>query len=191
MTRLRSLPSVAPTGSSDWRRMAVAVRRSVARPPVALASGLAGLAYLSLFALPGNLAAIRVVLASDLPVARKLTSVVAFYPPYSPLYGPIDTVLIAGLAVLVAANVAVLIHRVGTDRTPESGGPTGVAMLGGVLGAGCGACGSLIVPVAGVSAAVAVLPLGGLELTLASVVLLVFVLSSSSRHCAFDAAGCS
>lgn len=186
MTPIRSVIATAPTGPRDFYRMTRAVYNATVRPPVALAAGVAGFTYLSLFALPGNLAAIQVVVTSSLPLPRKVHALIALYPPFSPLYTPLDAVVIGCLVVLVAANVAVLAHLASADQAAESGGVTGVGMVGGILGAGCAACGSLIVPIAGVSATVAAMPLGGLELSIASGAVLLVVLSASSQRCEFD-----
>lgn len=181
MNRLLRLYQAAPTRVPEWRRMAVAVGDAVTTPAGALAAVVSGIAYVSLFALPGNLSTLSVLLTSSLPVGRKATVLLGVYPPFSPVYSLVDTAFIALLGALVGANAAVLVQLRQTRQSGETGTATGIGVVGGILGSGCAACGSVVVPLAGVSTAVAALPLGGLELSIGSAVGLILVLSFATE----------
>lgn len=181
---VRGVLRATPTRRADWTRMWRAVSRAVRRPAGAGAALLGGVAYLSLFALPGNLAYVRLVVASSLPPHRTVTAVAALYPPFSPRFTALDATLVFVTCALVAANAAVLARAAVAGTGLEAGSGSALGAAGSLLGSGCAVCGSVVVPVAGLGAAVAALPLGGLELSLVSVAVLVLALAAASRPAA-------
>lgn len=187
MRRLAAIVESLPTTVSSWRRMWVTVRRATTTPAGGAAAVVSAVTYLSLFALPGNLGPLARLLTSSLAVPRKVDVLLSVYPPFSTRYSLVDSWFILLLTGLVAANVAVLVHRRRLRTGGEAGSGTAVGLVGGVLGTGCGACGSLLVPLAGISTAVAVLPFGGVEVLVASGLILVVALSSGTQACALDA----
>lgn len=183
MTLRRTVARSIPTRPADWRGVVRVAARSLGSARGAIVALVGGVLYLSLFVLPGNVGAMRRILTSSLPLGRKVTALAGYLPPFSPLYAPIDAALVLILALLVGVNLAVFAHLAGRSGRAGTGGATGVGVVGGVLGAGCGVCGSALAPVVGVSVSTSVLPFGGTVLSIASVVLLVLVLSLAAGSC--------
>jgi len=154
----------APTTRRAWRGIGTALARAGRRPP-ATAAGVAGfLAVLTAVALPGRLGFVATVATGDLAAGRKLTAVLALYPPWSVRHSAVEGVLLVVVAGLVGANLAVLTAGLLRRRARSVDG--GGSVVGGglaVLGAGCSACGGAAVPLLGLGSA-ALLPFGGTEL---------------------------
>lgn len=178
---MRGVGRAVPTRTADWRRMGRAVAASVRHPAGATAALVVGPVYLSVFALPGNLGFVELVLTGSLPVARKVVAIVELYPPLSPTYGLVDTVLVFLTCGLVAANVSVA-ARTAAAGGVEAGSGSVLGAVGGVLGSGCAACGSALAPLLGAGTVAAVLPFGGVGLTVVSIGALLLVLSWTSRN---------
>lgn len=177
------------------KNLRAALKLVFARPPyMALAGALAMLAFLLAVWFP-NLGLIGEVWGSSAPLTVKLGIAIS-------LLGGIGTnftVLAAGytvaIAVLFGMTMAMIFYSFKQRRVAPAGqtiavGAGGVAS--GVIGAGCAACGSLVLgavlPSLGVAGALAALPLGGEEFGILSVALLFVSLIFISRNIAEPAA---
>jgi hypothetical protein len=169
-----------PTRRRDWRLLARTVRLVVGIPTYAAVAVVGAAVGLTTFVAGENPELVRFALTGSLPVADRATILVELYPFVGTSYGPLRGALLLVVAALVGVDLAMLAyqfreHGVGAE---EGAAGTAGAVLG-ALGAGCGACGAVLVTgllsLFGATGALTLLPLDGLELTLAA--LLVLVLS--------------
>lgn len=136
-------------------------------------------ASLTAFVLSQNPALVTdLILGGPLPIADRLVLVREQYPFLGTNYGTLAGVALLVVAALVGVNLALVAYHVREHGLSASGsGGSAVGIVLGVLGAGCAACGSAILPgvlsLFGASGAVFLLPLDGLELSLLAVATLL------------------
>ena len=94
------------------------------------------------------------------------------------------------ISILFGFNIAVILHKFKLkNKIAKEGSLSGSGVLAGAFGAGCPVCGSLLLPLIGISGGLAALPFRGLELkALALLLMLVstyFVLKGYNKceHC--------
>lgn len=130
---------------------------------------------------------IDVVLAGDVPVAGKLRFLWSSLGAIGTNFTTAQASLLVLIAVLFGLNAAVALHTVRQHLRRRSGAGLGLAgIIAGLVGAGCSACGAVVLAAllgAGTTAAVIrVLPLHGLEFSLAAVLLLTGALLVTARQ---------
>lgn len=171
-----------PTTVGDWRVTARTIRLVLTIPQYAVLSIGFGVVGLSVFVLSRNLQLVRqVVLGGTLPLDARLRVLVELYPGVGTAYTAVQSVALVATAVLIGVNLAVVAYHVREHEVSLSGGSgslSGVVL--GTLGAGCAACGSAVLAgllsFFGAAGALLLLPLDGLEFTLAALVVLVLSL---------------
>ncbi len=112
-----------------------------------------------------------------LPLSEKVDVLMLFALAPTTTMTPVQVLLASLLATLAGINMA-LVSQVYLMRTTcHAGIGGGAGMLGGILGAGCSSCGAVVLsvflPFTAALGIVALLPLKGMEFTLAAIVLLV------------------
>jgi hypothetical protein len=167
-----------PTRRRDWRLLARTVRLVLGIPTyagVALAGALAGL---TTFVASQNPDLVWFALTGPGTLGNRVDIVVGLYPYLGTSYGAYSDPLLYVLAALIGVDVAMLAYHVrehGLEAEESATGTVGVAL--GVLGAGCGACGTVLLTgllsLFGATGVLTLLPLEGLELTLVALVVLV------------------
>ena len=144
-------------------------------PAYALLAVVAAALALTVFVLSQNLPLVGdVLVGGSLPLRTRVTIFVGLFLAFEPA----TTLLLLVVAALTGVDVALVAYHLREHRVSASeGGGSVVAVVLGTLGAGCAACGSVLL--AGVLAAVGagglltLLPLEGLEFSLLALVALV------------------
>ena len=165
------------------------------RSPLALATAIAAAGGLLVFSiwLP-NLGLIwQVAVRSHLSIAARLRFLWDSLGALATNFTPLEAALTVAVGVLFGLTVAVTVRTLRTRTAPGSGGGLGVAGAAvGLLGVGCSSCGAVLLSSlvgAGASASfVATLPLHGLELPIASLLLLGAALLLTAASAARSAA---
>lgn len=167
-----------PTRRRDWRLLVRTVRLVLGVPTyagVALAGSVLGL---TLFAAGQNPDLVRFALAGPIEAADRLTVLLDLYPFVGPVYGTLEGAVLLVVAALVGVDLAMVAYHLREhDLSAREGasGTAGVAL--GVLGAGCGACGTVLLSgllsLVGAAGALTLLPLEGLEIALLAAGVLV------------------
>jgi len=167
-----------PTRARDWRLMG-RTTRLVLTVPVYAAVGVAGaVAGLTLFVASLSPDLVGFALTGPLTIESRLRLLVNLYPFAGTEYGILDGSLLVVVAALFGANLALLAYHLREhDLSAREGSGSAVGLVLGVLGAGCAACGTVVlagvVSLFGVSVSLTVLPLEGLEFTLLALLALV------------------
>ncbi|MHB9286852.1 hypothetical protein ACKVMT_07400 [Halobacteriales archaeon Cl-PHB] len=186
-----------PTDGDDWRVVGRTTRTVLGKPAYALLALLCAGAGLTLLVFTQNTALLfDVILNGSLTTDARLTILAQQYPFLGPVYGPLTGGLLVVTAALFGLNLAILVFHLVRDRaamTGSSGSLLGITF--GTLGAGCAACGSVllsgVLSLFGVTGVLALLPLEGLEfalLALVTLVLSVYWLSESLQQAGVE--GC-
>lgn len=166
-----------PTRADDWRLMGRTVRLVVTIPAYGLLAVAAAAVGLTLFVLSLSPDLFAYLVVGDLPAAARAKILVNLYPFLGTEYGPLDGGVLVAVAALFGANVTLLIYHLREhDLSGRQGSGSVLGLVFGVLGAGCAACGTVVL--AGVlslfgATTLAFLPLEGLEFTLLALVALV------------------
>lgn len=175
------------------------VRNVLRRPPYAVVAflGVTGTVVLSELAL--NPALTRdVLLNGSISPTSRVRVLLALL-----LGGPFDVLADGGfllVSLLTGLVFALTAYRVrvltAAERNPAAGASTGIGVFAAVLGGGCAGCGSALLAGvfgAGVAGGVAILPLGGTEIVVGSVCLLLlsiyWLTSSITGTCSIDENG--
>lgn len=176
-----------PTHGRDWRLMALVVRLVLAVPAYAVLAVVLSAVALTLFVLPLNLALVGdVVLGGTYPLATRLEVLFALYPFVGSDFGPVQGLVLLLTAVLVGVNATVAVYHLRNHaaRVREGAGSVAGAVLA-TLGAGCAACGSALaaglLALLGVTGALTLLPLEGLEFALLALAVVVLSLHWLAR----------
>ncbi len=199
MTSVRSvLPSrpPLPTSVDDWRVVGRTTVTVLTSPAYALLAVLSAGAALTLLVFAQNVALLfDVILNGSIATHARFTILVAQYPFLGPVWNPLAALVMVLTAALFGLNLAILAFHLCRHRpslTGSSGSLLGVAF--GTVGAGCAACGSALLTgifsLFGVTGALTLLPLDGLEfalLALGTLVLSVYWLSESLRRAGVEA----
>lgn len=178
------MPPTTPQESA--RRLGRAVQLTsattvqvVRHPGYAVLSLVASFAALSVFVLAQNHALfLDLILRGPLPLADRLVILVDLYPFIGPGFTHVVGGLLVVAAVLFGLNITMLAFLVRRQRHASARASTGstAGLVFGTVGAGCAACGVLILPsllgLAGATAMLSVLPLEGGEILLIAIVAL-------------------
>ncbi|PSP78098.1 hypothetical protein BRC81_08605 [Halobacteriales archaeon QS_1_68_20] len=167
-----------PTRAADWRLVARTVRLVVGIPRYAALAVLAAVASLTAFSVSQNPDLGWFALTGPLALGDRVTILLELYPFLGTVFPPEVGVVLLGVAALVGVDVALLAYHLA--RRGASARSSGGSLLGvvfGVLGAGCAACGSVVLAgvlsLVGGAGALTALPLDGLEFALVGTVPLV------------------
>ncbi|SDM46306.1 hypothetical protein SAMN04487949_1748 [Halogranum gelatinilyticum] len=160
-----------PTSRDDWRLTARTARLVLTIPTYAVVALLTGIVALSVFVLTQNLALVGdVVLNGTIPLANRLRVLFGQYPFLGGAFTPTTAVAIVAIAALVGVDIAMVVYHFrehGVSPRESSGSAVGVLL--GTLGAGCAACGSVLLAglfsLVGASGLLLLLPFDGLEFT--------------------------
>lgn len=173
-------PSIRlPTRARDWQRMGRTVRLVLGDPSYALLAVLVAVGSLSAFVISRNLPLfVDVVVFGEGPLPSRLVVLIELYPSIGPAYTVPASVLLIATAGLVGVDVALIAYHLrsrGLAVREGSGGVAGVVL--GTLGAGCATCGTAVLAglasLVGAGSMLTLLPLEGLEFTVAALVALV------------------
>lgn len=169
-----------PTGFQDVRLMLRTIRLVLSIPAYAVFAVLTAWISLTLFALSQNLTLVRdLIIGGSLPLSDRLVLLREQYPFLGTNYSTIDGAALLLVVALVGANLALVVYHVREHDLSASGsGGSLVGVALGVIGAGCAACGSVlligVLSLFGASGLILLFPYDGLELSvLASVALLL------------------
>lgn len=174
MTRIRF-----PTRAADWRLVGRTVRLVLGGPAYAAVAVLAALGALTGFVVSQNLALVGdVVVGGALPPWNRLAVLLGLYPFLGTSFSAPAGVALLLVAGLVGVDIALVAYHVREHGVSLQAGGTGFAgTVFGVLGAGCAACGPVVLvgllSFVGATGALTLLPLDGLEFTLLSAVALL------------------
>lgn len=167
-----------PTRRRDWRLLGRTVRLVLGIPTYAGVAVVGALAGLTTFVAGENPDLVWFALTGPLAAGDRVTVLVELYPFVGTSYEPLRGGLLLVVAALVGVDVAMLAYHLrehGLSAEEGAAGTLGAVL--GALGAGCGACGAVLVTgvlsLFGAAGVLTLLPLDGLELTLAALVVLV------------------
>jgi hypothetical protein len=167
-----------PTRAGDWRLLGRTLRLVLSIPVYAVLAVLAGLAALSLFVLSQNVALVSFALSGRVGIEGGLTILLELYPFVGGSYTTLQGVGLMVLAALTGVDVAFVVYHVREHGiTAREGGGSAVAVVLGMLGAGCAACGSAVLvgllSLFGATGVLTLLPFEGQGLTALAAVALV------------------
>lgn len=165
-----------PTTRADWRLTARTARLVVTIPAYALVSVVTALVTLSVFVLTQNPALVGdVIVGGNLPLATRFRVLVGLYPFLGTSFSVLTGLAIVAIAGLVGVDIAMVTYHFrehGVSARESSGSAIGVLL--GTLGAGCAACGSVILvglfSLVGASGFLLLLPFEGLEFSLLALI---------------------
>lgn len=186
-----------PTAASDWRLMGRTTRLVLGIPGYAAVGVVAAVLAVTGFVVSQNLALVSdVVVGGGLPLSNRIAVLAGLYPFLGTSYALPSALLLVLVAVLIGADIALVAYHLREHglSAPESGGSVVGVMLG-VLGAGCAACGSVVLAgvlsLVGVTGALTLLPFEGIEfavLALLALVLSIYWMADGMRGGEID--GC-
>lgn len=170
------------TFSQNPVRLVIEAGREVLRRPayLLLAGAIALLVLAATLWLPNYRLLGAVFTTPGVALAVKLQLLVGLLGGLASNYGAVAAVTIATMPVLFGVDIAMIVYFARQRRTRLARGEIAASMGGAASGAiavGCAACGSfLLLPILsflGAAGAIALLPLGGAELGLVSIALLL------------------
>lgn len=180
-----------PTDAAAVRLVSGTLRTVLTGPGYAALAALGSFVGLSVFVLSQNVVLVRdLVVGGPLPLRDRLEIMVALYPFVGTAYRRPTAAVLVATAVLFGLNLAVLAYHLRhADLSLRGGSGSALGVLLGTMGAGCAACGSVVVSgvfsLFGVTGALALLPLDGLEfalLALVSLSLSIYWLADGMRR---------
>lgn len=174
----------------------VALGRVFSRPSYLLLAGGVAIPVFLLAVWFPNFGLISEVFAdSSAPLSTKFGIALSLLGGIGTNFGLLSAGYTIAIAVLFGLTVAMIVYSIRQRRIAAAGRSIALgsgAMLSGVLGVGCAACGSLIMgivlPSLGATGALAALPLNGEEFGILSVALLVVSLFLVSKSIAESSA---
>ena len=174
------------------KNVRVAFAQVFAQPPyLAFSSALAIVAFLLAVWLPNLPLLGKVFFEPETPLAAKLGSALSLLGGLGTNLDPLTAGSTIVIAILFGVSAAMIVYLLKQKRAAAAGQNIAIgsgAMASGAIGIGCAACGSLIlggvVPFFGISGALALLPLNGVEFSLLSIALLIVSLLLISRNIA-------
>ena len=168
-----------PTRRRDWRLMARTTRLVLSGPAYAALAVVAGLVALTVFVLAQNLTfALDVAVRLPLAPADRVTALLGLFPFLGTSFDATTGFVLVLAAALVGVDVALVVYHLREHGLGAREGGSGLlGVLFATLGAGCAACGPVVLAgllsLFGVAGALTLLPLEGLELVLVAVAALV------------------
>lgn len=185
-----------PTRRADWRLMVRTVRLVVTIPRYAALAVLAAAISLTAVSFSLNPDLAWFALTGPLDPGDRLTIVLELYPFVGTVFPALEGGVLVAVSALVGVDVALVAYhfaRHGVDVQSSGSGLVGAVL--GVLGAGCAACGTVLLAglfsLVGGSGLLLLFPLEGLEIALLAVVplsLSVFWIADGMRG--GEIAGC-
>lgn len=168
-----------PTRTRDWRLMARTGRLVLTIPAYAVLALVAGLLSLALFSLSQNYRLVLdLVIGGSLPPENRLNILLGLFPFLGTSFSFEAEVLLTLIALLAGIDVALVVYHFREHRVSLSqGGGSALGVTLGLLGAGCAACGSVVLAglfsLLGVAGALTLLPFEGLEFSVLALLALV------------------
>lgn len=161
-----------PTDRRDARLVARALREVLSGPAYAALAAVTAVLALSTFVIAQNVPLfLDVIVGGGLPLWTRLELLVSLYPFVGPAFDALTGAMMILAAGLVGVNVAMLTYHLRRRRVTvrsSTGSFAGVVL--GTLGAGCAACGTVLLSgllsLFGAAGALALLPLEGAEFSL-------------------------
>lgn len=168
-----------PTSRADWRLTARTARLVLTIPTYALVGVSTAIGALSVFVLTQNPALVSdLVVGGSLPLDARLRILLGLYPFLGTSFSTLTGSAVVLIAALVGVDIAMVVYHFrehGVSARESSGSAVGVVL--GTLGAGCAACGSVLLAgllsLFGASGLLLLLPFEGLEFSLLALVPLV------------------
>jgi hypothetical protein len=167
-----------PTRRRDWRLMGRTVRLVLTIPAYAALALVASFLTLSVFSFSQNPDLAWFALSKPISVGRKVTILEGLYPFTGTVFSLEVSAMLVAIAALAGANVSMVTYhlfRHGLSAKTSGGSVVGVIL--GILGAGCAACGTVllagILSLFGATGLLTLLPLDGLEFSLLAGIALV------------------
>lgn len=156
------------------------------RPRYIAIAVLGALAMLSFAAWFPNFGLVGTILMSEkFSVAEKISFVFNSYSNLMTSFSAMGSTLTIATAVLLGVNVGMMVYYLSESRGRmklADGKMTFAGTIGGMLGVGCASCGSLILSMVGLSGAIALFPLRGLEFSIAAVLLLIASMAYTAKR---------
>ncbi|MFB6211938.1 MAG: hypothetical protein ABEI76_10405 [Halobacteriales archaeon] len=168
-----------PTRADDWRLMVRTARLVLSVPLYALLALISAVAAVTVFVLSQNIPLVQnVVIGGSLPLLARLQVLVGLYPFFGTSFPLEAELLLVAVGLLVGIDIAMVTYHLrehGIGARESGGSVVGVVL--GTLGAGCAACGSVVLAgvlsLVGAAGLLTLLPLDGLEFSLVALVALV------------------
>ncbi|MDZ7730091.1 MAG: hypothetical protein U5K37_02525 [Natrialbaceae archaeon] len=173
-----SLPPI-PRSRADARLVLRTVRLVLGQPGYAITGLITSALTLVALAISLNVALIMdVVIGGGLSLGQRLEIVALQLPFVGPAFTPVQGGLVLIISGLTGINLTLLVYHTREHGLSASGGSGSAAgVIVGVLGAGCAACGPVvlagILSLVGAAGIFTLLPWEGLEIATLSIVLLV------------------
>ncbi|WP_336359909.1 hypothetical protein [Haladaptatus sp. ZSTT2] len=168
-----------PTRGRDWRLMARTARLVVTIPLYAVVTFVGAFFGLTLFVFSLNPDLVGFALFSGtLPLENQLALLSGLYPFVSDSFDLLVGSILVLIALLFGVDIAMVTYHLREHDLSVRQGSSGVAgLVLGTLGAGCAACGSVLIvgllSLFGISVSLSFLPLDGLEFALLALVTLL------------------
>lgn len=179
-----------PTARNDWRLMGRTARLVLTIPVYAVVALLVSIVTLTAFVVSQNLTLVSdLIIGGSLPLADRVSILLELYPFVGTSFTVPQGLLLVAVAVLTGVDVAMVgYHFRRHGLSLSSGGGSALGVLLGTLGAGCAACGSVVLlgvlSLVGVQASLLFLPFDGLEFAIAALGMLtlsIFWLADGMR----------
>ncbi|MDY6765721.1 MAG: hypothetical protein SV377_08640 [Halobacteria archaeon] len=168
-----------PTRTNDWRLMFLTSRLVLTIPLYAVVAVVTALISLSFFVLSQNFELfVNVILFGDLSLSDRILVLSRQYPFIGGVYPPLEGGLLVIIATMFGIDLALLAYHFREHGVSvRSGSGSGLGLVLGALGAGCAACGTVILAgllsFFGVAGALTLLPFHGLEFSVLAVMVLL------------------
>jgi hypothetical protein len=169
-----------PTTMSDLKMTVRTVRLVISIPLYALLFMVAAVVGLSVFVLSQNIELVQtVVLGEYMTVEQRATVFSQLYPIIGTAYSPLKELFLLASAGLFGINLAMVVYHFREHQVNIHGGTSSVVgMVFGTLGAGCAACGSIVLTgllsFLGATSVLALLPFDGLSFSAFGLVVFLF-----------------
>lgn len=170
-----------PTKKNDIKTTVRVARLVLVMPRYTLVWLISSFIGLSIFVLSQNIELVQTILLSDyLTINQRVTVFSQLYPIVGTAFTPAKEVFLLTCSLLFGVNLAMAIYHIREHQSGvQSGAGSAIGMIFGTLGAGCAACGSVVLTgflsLIGATSALALLPFDGLSFS--ALALLVFLLS--------------
>lgn len=172
----------------NMKAISTALRMVFRNPRYGIGAGAIALVIFAVAAIFPNISLVLDILRSRISFGAKIEFLFSLIGGISASSGSLSATLTLIIAMLFGIVIAMTVYRL--KRNAKNGathafGLSFGALFAGTLGIGCAACGSLIgsalLPFIGATGALALLPLGGAEFSIASIALLLLSIVLISR----------
>ncbi|MFH5801529.1 hypothetical protein [Haladaptatus sp. CMAA 1911] len=179
-----------PTSRGDFRVVTRTVRLVLSIPRYFICSVLASLIGLSIFVLSQNTELFQTLLFNDfLTLQQRITIFSQLFPIIGTAFSPIKEAVLLITSGLFGINLSMSIYHLKEHNISlQSGTGSAVGVIFGTLGAGCAACGSVVLTgflsFIGATSILTLLPFDGLSFSIISLVIFglsIYWISSGMR----------